>query len=510
MKKARILALLLALATLLSLLASCQDDDVVPDGGDRGKDGSWKGVDFKGQEVHMSISANQYEECMFPAGNIYTKGPDTAGSNEVAKEVLKRNARVSDEIGITIKYSETNLRYPEVFDDIHNIVMTSAKNSPDIYNNDLIGLGKAMVNGYLWNVKNPGEGVKNYFDFTKDGWYTEYIKGCTFDQNKLYIFSGDYFIDMIRMAWVIYVNEDLLLANISKMPTWCTSLDEFYAYVADGAWELDSFAEMATVVHTDGAGGTFGVADKTDDVIGVTIPHVADWVFASSSDVNVYYQDKAEGYKPKVIDSIDLFQRVSNKWVSLSLSTGAINLPSTTAGVKEATTIFLEGKTLFTFSRLGEMEASELRDFSAAKGLVPVPKWNGNEQDEYHTVVHNQVELGAILNTAKAYSAASALMQFLNEESDEVVYTYYEKGLKYKYNDNKNARVMMDIIRDTSDTPFGFEIGDLCHETFYVGTQKLTTLYLDNNETISSTFAAEKDVYVDCLRQMLERFASFE
>ena len=156
------------------------------------------------------------------------------------------------------------------------------------------------------------------------------------------------------------------------------------------------------------------------------------------------------------------------------------------------------------------MESEAVRKFSASKGLVPFPKWSLNEQDEYHTVIHNQVELGAILNTAKAYSAASALMQFLNEESDQVIYTYYDKGLKYKYNDNKYARTMMDIIRATSDAPFGFEIGDYCHETMYNGTEKLTGMYLDNNKTLSSTFAAEKEVYKDCLARMLEKFATFD
>ena len=510
MKKTRIIALLLSLATLLALFSSCNGLGNSGDGGDREGD-SWEGVDFKGQEVHMSISANEYEECSFPAANIYTQGPDTAGSNEVAKEVLARNARVSEEIGINIKYSTTNLRYPDVYNDIQGIVMTSAKDSPDIYNNDLIGLGKAMVNGLLWNVKNPGEGVKNYFDFTKDGWYEEYIKGCTFDQEKLYIFAGDYFIDMIRMAWAIYVNEDIFAANVSKMPKW-KSLEDFYADVEAGVWQIDDMTAVVAAVHTDGAGGTMGVADRTDDLIGISINHTADWVFASTSEVNVYYQDKNDGYKPKVRESVDLIQKVSNKWISLAQSTGALTTESSVQGVKEATMIFLEGRTLFTASRLGEMESSALRDFGANKGLVPFPKWSNNEQDDYHTVIHNQVELGAILNSAKAFSAASALMQFLNEESDQVIYTYYDKGLKYKYNDNKYARSMMDIIRATSDAPFGFEIGDLAHETFYTadGTKKLTGIYLDNNSTLSSTFAAEKGVYQDSLNKMLERFATFE
>ena len=219
MRKTKILCLLLVLATLLSLLAACNTDHVVSDGGDREGD-SWNGVDFGGQTVKMSVSTNQCSECTFPAADIYTKGPDTAGSNEVVKEVLARNTEAKNTLGITIEYVETDLHFSEVLEDIRSIVQTSSKSSPDIYNNDMYGLCRAMVDGLLWNVKKPGETVKSYFNFEADGWYHEFMKGCTFDQNKYYTFAGDYFIDMIRMAWVLYVNHDIFSSNIGKMPHW--------------------------------------------------------------------------------------------------------------------------------------------------------------------------------------------------------------------------------------------------------------------------------------------------
>jgi hypothetical protein len=160
-------------------------------------------------------------------------------------------------------------------------------------------------------------------------------------------------------------------------------------------------------------------------------------------------------------------------------------------------------------SRLGEMESAVLRDFYMAKGLVPVPKWDLDEQDEYHTVVHDQAEIGCILNTAQAYSAASALMQYLNEESDKVVYTYYEKGLKYKYNDDANAREMMDIVRAGTDSPFGWQIGVLCQQ-LYKGTGALHGMWIEESKTCASTFASEKDAYNDCMRQMIEKFAKLQ
>ena len=514
MKKVRILSLLLVLVMMLGALASCNLFDGGQsniDGGNRDEEGGWDGVDFKGQEVKICISTNKYEECNFPAADIYTRGPDTAGSNEVTKEVLARNQRAGEDLNIKIVYSERDLRYPQVHEDIRTTVQTSAKNAPDIYNNDLLGLARAMVDGLLWNIKNPGdESMKTYFDMSTKGWYAEFMKGCTFDQEKLYIFAGDYFIDMIRMAWVIYVNNDILSQSIGKMPSWCTDVTTFYEYVDAGYWDMDLLADMSARAFVDGAGGTMGETELEDQIIGFTMNHVTNWVLSDASGVTLYYQDKENNYKPMVMDSIDTYQRVSNKYIALLESTGVYMEPNgDVEGVLNSTKHFMEGNVLFAVSRLGEMESTELRDFSAAKGLVPMPKWEDNEQDEYHTTIHNQVELGVILNTSKAYSAATALMQYLNEESDLVINAYYEKGLKYKYNSDKIARAMMDLVRETSDSPFSFEIGDISQE-LYTGNPALKGLYIKDNATISSTFASEKDAYVDCMNKMIEKFSKLK
>ena len=493
MKKARIICLLLALVLSLGALASCSGLGSNSDGGDRVGD-SWDGVDFKGQTVRLCISAHQTPECNFPAADIYTKGPDTAGSNEVAKEVLARNKAAEETLGIQIEYSTKNLYYDAVITDVENIVMSSAKDSPDIYNNDCASLAYSMVSGYLWNVKNPGDDVKNYFDFTKDGWYEEFIKGCTFDQEKYYMFAGDYFIDMIRMAWVIYVNNDILAANIDSLPV--SSVDDFYAYVAEGFWDIDELAKFSNAVHVDS--GELGVTEKTDDVVGFAYVGNSNWAFSAGSGVTLYYQD--ENYAPKVMQDISKFQLVANKFQNLQKTAGVYFQQET----KSATECFLQGNYLFAISRLGEMESTALRDFKPSKGLVPIPKWNDQEQDEYITTLHDQVEIGAILNTANAFSASSALMQYLNEESEQVVYTYYEKGLKFKYNSDKNNRTMMDLIRNTVGSPFGFQIGDHCEE-LYTGTGEVQRLYITNT-AISSTYAQWKDAYNDCMAKMIEHF----
>ena len=508
MKTKRIISFLLVLAMCLGLFAACEDSVGPGPTPDRVGEG-WEGVNFGGQEVGLCISTNKYDECNFPAADIYTKGPDKAGSNEVAKEVLSRNKKAQETLGITIKYTTRDLGYNKILEDIQSIVMTSSKNSPDIYSNDIYGLARAMCNGYLWSVSNPGDNVKNYFDFEADGWYTEYIKGCTFNPDKLYIFAGDYFIDMIRMAWVVLVNNDIFTNNLGKMPKWCTNMQTFYDYIEDGLWDLDIIADIAGRVHVDS--GIIGETEVNDQLVGLVINSVTSWITSAASGVTVFYQD--ENRQPQMMQTIDEYQKIANKYCDMKERIGVYETVTNDLGMSNSvlagTAAFLNGNVLFSYSRLGEMESEALRNFADAKGLVPIPKWEDNEQDDYNTPVHDQAELGCILNTAKAFSAASALMQYLNEESEQVVYTYYEKGLKYKYNDDKNSRTMMDIVRNTTGSPFSWQIGDVCL-TLYTGEPALSKMYIHKKDTVASTFASEKDVYADCLRQMIEIFERLE
>lgn len=364
-----------------------------------------------------------------------------------------------------------------------------------------------MTNGYLWNTKNAGEGIKNYFDYSKDGWNEEFIKGCTYDQEKLYIFAGDYFIDLIRMAWVVFVNNDVLEANFNGLKKYAKSVDGFYDTVSQYYWDLDMASDMANAVFSDGNGND--VADVGDNTIGLAINGVTDWIISASSQITLFYQDKDDNYKPKMMESIDEYQKVANAFVDMKNTVGVLK-PDEASGnsVLASTQVFMDDGVLFAFSRLGELEAEEIRNIEFSKGLVPIPMWD-TKQGDYHTPVHDQAELGCILLSARNFSAASALMQYLNEESGDVFHAYYEEGLKFRYNADKNTRPMMDLVRDTTDSPFSWQVGWACLD-LYDGAGTLTGLYLRNNTTIGSTFGQEKDAYARCLKIVMDKFATFE
>ena len=152
MKKLRLISLLLLTVMCLGLLASCVNLNTNgtnnQGGGDR-TDGSWDGVDFEGQKVNFCISVNKYVECSFPEASVYTRGPDSAGSNEVYKEVLARNKAAEETLGLKIVYSGKDLTYDLILDEMQECIPSEANVETEYDAKEL----SAAINRFLAELK---------------------------------------------------------------------------------------------------------------------------------------------------------------------------------------------------------------------------------------------------------------------------------------------------------------------------------------------------------------------
>jgi hypothetical protein len=120
-----------------------------------------------------------------------------------------------------------------------------------------------------------------------------------------------------------------------------------------------------------------------------------------------------------------------------------------------STELFLQKTSVLAMSVLGEMESEQVRSVEGlTKGVMPYPKYSMTEQEQYHTLVHDQAEIAAIMNTTSKFTEASAWLQMMAEESVAVLSEYYEKTLKLKYNDDPLNKQMIDLVHDTIDSPF--------------------------------------------------------
>ncbi len=463
----RFLSLLFAFSLLLGCLVSCNDGGDVVDG-DEGYDGTWESMDFGGETLTVSVSINDPNQVTFKNAGIYTKGPDNASTSEpIQKKVLARNKKVAKDLDITLEYQETNLGYSSILAHIEQLVSGDAEDAPDIYNNDIYALTRAMMNGYLWNVTDPGldakgDKVKSFFDFNHEAWYKEYMEGATFHKDKQYLLVGDYNVDIIRFAWVFFVNIDAWDATFGGFDVeggeWGYNTYESACEYIDetGDWYFDEVIALAGIAHNDAGGSKRGATDINDAQIGLCLNNLSQRIFSQGSGVSFFEWTKdgkacapGEGTPAFVVDTTDLVA-LSQKYTELYNAGGVLNIDA----VLDSTTKFIEtGKIVMSMAELGEMESEQMRDTAFERGILPFPRYSRNVEN-ITTVVHDQAEVTAILNNARSFNMASAFMQYVNEESVEILDIYYEEVLKFKYNESRGARKMIDVVHDSVQNPF--------------------------------------------------------
>ena len=518
--KKRVLCLTLAVIMLLGCLTACNDSETGGGGGEKGDD--WANLDFKDATLTVSVSANADEEVTFSAADKYTKGPDNGATSEpVQKKVLARNKKVAEDLDMNLVYVTTDFWYNEVLADVERLVAGAAEDAPDIYNNDIHGMTNAMLNGYLWNVTDPGldakgNEVKSYFEFGHECWYKEYMEGASFSKDKLYMLVGDYNIDIIRFAWVFFVNIDLFDATYGSLTEedgfGFNSYEGLCEYIeGTGDWFYDDIIDLAAIAHNDAGGSTQGKTDVNDAQIGACINYLAPRIFIWGSGVSVYEWTKnGKACEPGVgtpslllKNDIDAMVKLGEKYTELYNSLGVLTMPY---HVKESTTMFMDGKIVMSMAELGEMESEQMRNTSFKRGILPFPRYDRAYTDAVTTVVHDQAEIDTILNNAKSFDMASAYLQYVNELSMEILDLYYEDVLKFKYNDSKGARKMIDLVHETIDSPFDSVLSAkvFAEKQFYSYFQEDAAA--NRNSTFSSNYGSFRDAVQQTLEEMLDKF----
>ncbi len=438
------------------------------------------------------------------------------------KKVLARNKKVAEDLNIKIEWQTKDLWYDEIYADVEQLVANDATDAPDVYNNDIYALTSCMLGGYLWNVSDPGldakgNEVKSYFDFANDCWYKEYMEGSSFSKDKLYMTVGDYNIDIIRFAWVFFVNIELWDAAFSK--TEYGTYENMCEYIEDTEdWFYDDIILLSGIAHNDAGGTVAEKADINDAQIGCCFNALGQRIFVWGSGVSIFEWTKGgKETKPGVgtpalipHNEISPFVALGNKYTELYNAKGVLPLGT----VKDSTTKFMDGNIVMAMAELGEMESAEMRNTKFNRGILPFPRYKREYTDGISTVVHDQAEVDVILNNARNFSMASAFLQYINEKSTEILNTYYEEVLKFKYNESPGARKMIDIVHDSVDTPFdsvmsGKIFGGLTDVTqFYTYFQDDARANRDS--TLSSEYQGFRDAVQTHLNVMLEDFAKLQ
>lgn len=512
--KKRIIAALLVLCMLSVCLVSCGggNDKPVITKAPTGEQGSkedepskWDDVNFDGTTLYINL--NEYVfSAVTKAGtehsNKFLVGPDDYTTDAVQNAVYERNTKVQNKLGIDVKYSYEGSLAANIPPVIDGWVLAATEDTPDIVVTMNYALVRAALSGNLRNAL--GKTEDNYFDFSDSHWYYDFMKATSLSNDKIYALSSDYFIDEFRMAFVTLVNNDLyneIFANEG-------GVDTLYETIEAGDWDYDELSRTAQMAYVDA--GTVGQQDD-EDTFGVAADSTMStraMFYSSGLDIFQYDESGAPSYVEDTTalhDYTDTIQRLFNQ-----------NYVLYTTAEKDTTT-FLNGGSLYAIGQYMLMlEGSTIQNMGTGQSVSVIPHPKYDKEGEYQTLVSDNAAGGAILMSTTDFSAATAFIQMMTEESGEMFKQYYEVALKYKLSSGSGQLKILDILKNSITSPTAFLYDNYCARTLGASTE-FRTIYdiilesvTGNTNTFTSTWEGQIGAMQKQLADTVTKFKTLD
>lgn len=391
-------------------------------------------LDFGGMEIRVYVDDSNHD---YKGLNSYFQGLEEQSGDIVFDAVLERNAKIEERLNIKFSYHVVTHTYDVVPANVRKFIL-AGDDAYDFLVEQQWGLSQLVAEGAFINVY---EGT--YFDFDQPWWSNNFMDAASIGTDKRFFLAGDYFIDNIKSAYIIYFNKRLFEANFGNP-------DDLYNEVLDGKWTYEAFENYGKAVYQDLNGD--GVSNE-GDVFGYTTGSAITDHWAYGTDVKFTTRD-SDGLPEITLNSERGYQLAEalykiyheNEGVKLYTDDGKMRA--------EQEGIFMSGMLLFLPYSL--TTADYMREMEDDYGFLPFPKLDMNQQ-EYRLLPHDSSTLGVIPVTCTKVDVVSAVIEALCAESYRTVMpAYYEMALKVKYARDVLSTQMIDVIHDALWTDFTY------------------------------------------------------
>ena len=344
------------------------------------------------------------------------------------------------------------------------------------YSMSLANLASA---GMLYNLMDV-----DYLDLTNP-WWSENILTQSMVNDKVFFASGDIATSLLYMMYTTFYNKEMV--------------DEFKlenpAHIAlDGKWTLDKMIAMTKNVGKDI--NADGAKDKNDR-FGMVISDVYIDPFYFGAGLSTTEQDE----NGMMVLSPDFG---SEKVVSLieKLCTALHDSPDNWQSPEKEGNSFHLGNTLF-YNHSFNYAANNLRDVKFDYGILPICKWDENQED-YYTIASFPYSLYGIPLDAKDPDRAAAVLEALASESyKNVTPAVFEITMKVKYSRDEESSQVYDIIRGSMVYDFGRIFNnDLGSKTYSL----FRNAVRNNDRGWMSTYDSNKESLNAGLAALMEKF----
>ena len=487
-KAKALIALFLCTAILLCIFAGCgknaQSQDDTQNQSNQEQIGCVPAeVNFNGAEFTVLCRESN------PWGNWEDEiHADEQETDVVNQAVYERNLAVAEALVVEVNVIAIPGHWTDA-EDFTNTFRTSILAGDGAF--DIVvgqqGYMKSLANVDLYMNVYDLPYVKD--DLDSPYFYQDLVNELTVN-NKLNYLIGDYTITYLDNVNVMFFNKQIAENE---------NIGDVYQLVRDGEWTIDKCIELSKGVYHDLDGNGY---KNENDLFGY-ITDYGNTTDGFYSQFDTQHTKKDEG--GNIIIDMDVGKTVAilEKMIEFFKTDDVFTYSSSSSQTPDETpfnTIFTEDRALFYPDVLAT--AKTYRGMETDFGIVPVPKWEG--QDRYLTQAQAGYSVVIVPIDVTDLEKVGAVCDALFAKSEEIVIpAYYDMALKGKFARDNESGEMIDIIREGLCINFGF---------FYdVGGGSIFSRLLESeNSNFASYYAANKKMYERNLKTVLKTFEDEE
>ena len=462
MKKSfKLLALLLALVTMLSAFVACDNGNggngETTTAGDNGETTTAKPEETT--EVMPDIDKKNYDSQFYlsvmgdcnPMDHYWVE----ESNNDVLSAALyERQEKVKNYLGVEVLASPTG-SYDTYTEDFKTAVKNKSGGVDTLITHVSIGVSGLISGGFLTPFGDmPG------IDLDADYWNQDFMDSISVCDEYLLGFS-DF---NILYTYVIAYNVDLLAK-------YDDALDKsVYQMVDDHEWTLQQFIDIAKLGHIDN-----GSVEKNQ--YGLTGQQWVPWCgFLQACGVNLVEMNDSGMYEISYMN--DVYMERTQNIVTMLTELAAANYTKVEYQSVSAPVVpFESNRALMTLT--ATINVDEYLNYDIDFGVLPYPVYAKGE--EYRSLQWGgYLAIPAYLEDDEMVGETLEVLSFFSED---VKTAYYQKLLGKQIADNPDDRRMLEIIWDSVCTDFGQTFDDDCGTPLYMlpivtsGTMSLTEFY---------------------------------
>ncbi len=445
----RFLSLFLALLMIFSsctLLFSCKDDkeDEKKDDGKKKEelvdDGS---IFYERSLVDDGLDDYDYGGktfrvvCMNYVEDAYVVPEEKLNQGDLLLDAKhERTQKVADRFNVNFEvvYSGT---YQEIDDYVSKTVL-AATDEFDLMDGMVMSMGGLVVKDLFLNWYDI-----EHIDFSRPWWYESNATELTYD-NKAIIAISHLNYTAVGGSICLFFNKDMAEAY---------DLGNLYDVVLDGNWTFDYFTNLIKDIYSDDGNDVrdendiYGMSQGTGTSINSYL-----WAFD-----NPVCKKNEEGV-PEISVMTDKVDSIITAMYDFCYNTNGVYCDpnaSSSGYAAYVSEMFYAKKAIFMQGTLSTATNEDMRNFDSDYGVIPLPKWDENQQD-YHTMVGGSHTALAVPKTVVDTEFVGRIVEALSAESWKLVTpTLYETALKTRYLRDSESKEVMDIIIEGTQFDFG-------------------------------------------------------